>query len=429
MHNIKKQTISIIKSEYFPFIVLTIFLLFVHTCIHVMEHGGDDAYFQAILKENNIFDWLTYRYNNWSSRLVIEFFLVIIAGHTILWKFLNVAIMLLGVFSISKMFYNKKFKITNWVICALFLCLPISLYNSAGWIATTMNYSWVLCLGLFSMIPIKKIIYKEKICWYEYVLYFLAMIYATNLEQMCVILLAVYFVFNCYVFYLNRKLNWFLLLSFIINFFSLIFILTCPGNALRKISEIGTWFPDYDNVSLFRKIEMGYSSTLFEFIMKPNLIFFIFSVLLCICMFFKTKNIFCRLVSLVPILCDFILIFFAKLFGKIFPALLEIKNSLTQYGTGLSSEPSTWIPDIILSLVCISTIVSLYVIFDNKKTSLLTIFILIMGFVSRMIMAFSPTIWASNTRTFIYMYVSILICSIMLYQNVQNLYKIKKSKI
>ncbi len=429
MHKIKKQTISFIKSEYFPFFVLTIFLLVVHACIE-LSGWRDDSYFQSALRDYNLVDWTVFRYNNWTSRNLVEIVLVIIAGHHKVWKFLNVAMMVLGAISISKIFSNEKSKITNWVICVLFLCLPISIYDSAGWITTTVNYSWVLCLGLFAMIPIKKIIYKEKISWYEYILYLFAMIYATNLEQMCFILLVVYFVFTCYVYYLDRKLNWFLLLGFVINFASLIFIITCPGNVSRKASEIVTWFPDYGNLSLFRKIEMGYSSTLFEFIMRPNLIFLFFAIVLFVCVFLKQKNIFYRLISLIPIVCNciFAFVFLVKLFGGYVPILSEIKYSLTQYGTGLSLDPSTWIPDMILSLVCVSVLISLYVIFENKKMFIFTIFILLLGFASRMMMSFSPTIWASNTRTFIYMYISILICSIILFQQLLE-YKMKRSKL
>lgn len=427
MYKIKRQTVSFIKSEHFPFFVLTIFLWMVHACIK-LQGEGDDTYFQSALRDYSLIDWTVFRYNNWTSRNLIEIVLIIIAGHHNLWKVLNVAMMALGAISISKIFSDNKSKITNWMICVLFLCLPISIYNSAGWITTTINYSWVLCLGLFAMIPIKKIIYKEKISWYEYIFYFFAMIYATNLEQMCFILLVVYCVFTCYERYLNRKFNWFLLSGVMINFASLIFIVTCPGNVSRKASEIVTWFPDYGNLSFFRKIEMGYSSTLFEFIMRVNWIFWFFAVVLFVCVFLKNKNIFYRVVSLIPILCNFIFSFFVKLFGNYFPGLLEVKHSMTQYGTGLSLNPATWIPDVILSLVCISILISLYAIFEDKKMYIFTVFILLLGFASRMMMSFSPTIWASNTRTFLYMYISILICSIILFQKLLE-YKMKRSKL
>ena len=111
---------------------------------------------------------------------------------------------LIGSFSIMKIFSNKRSSVMSWLVCALVLCLPGHLHHSAGWIATTLNYAWVASLGLFVMIPVKKIMVNEKIAWYEYIFYFGAMIYATNQEQMCLILLIVYFSFAVYRFYLVK---------------------------------------------------------------------------------------------------------------------------------------------------------------------------------------------------------------------------------
>ena len=413
MNKIKQQLLILVKNSYFPFVVLTFLLLFFHACIQVGK--GDDAFFQTILRENDMFEWLAGRYNTWSSRLIIEFFLVILSGHHFLWRLLNIAVTLIGAFSITKIFSSKKSSAINWLICALILCLPEHLYHSAGWIATALNYSWVIFLGLFTMIPIKKIMINEKIAWYEYILYFCAMIYAVNQEQMCLILLIVFFSFMCYRFYSIKKLNWFLLAGFLISLSSLVFILTCPGNANRNISETKTWFPDYVNISLFRKSEMGYSSTLFEFIMNPNLIFLIFSVLLFTCVVLKQKNnIVYKFIAFVPLSCNLIFGFLDKYFS-----VSGIKNSLTQYGTGVTLQPITWLPDIVVSLVCICVVISLFAIFE-RNMFILTTFIMSLGFISRIIICFSPTIWASSSRTFMIMYISIMICSLILYQEIRK---------
>ena len=150
MLKIKNNALKIAKSNYFPFVVLAFLLLFFHACIKV--GWNDDEYYSKVLIDNNIFDYLKIRYNTWSSRIVIEFFLLLVSSKRILWRLINVAIMVLGAISISKIFPYKKLKDLNWIICALILCIPANLYNSAGWIATTSNYSWTLFLGLFSLL-------------------------------------------------------------------------------------------------------------------------------------------------------------------------------------------------------------------------------------------------------------------------------------
>lgn len=418
MEKIKNSFFKILNSSYFPFVVFAFLMLFFHACIHV--GFGDDEFFRNVLNDQSMFDWLMSRYNGWSSRVVIEFFLALIAKNRILWRILDTFIMVLGAVSISRIFNSKESTKVNWVICALILCMPRALYISAGWIATTLNYSWVAFLGLFSMVPIRKILYHEKINWYEYIFYFAAMIYSANQEQMCLILLTVYVAFSCYMFYQDKKINWFLVASTVSNLAMIIFILTCPGNANRKAAEVMNWFPDYNDMSLFRKLEMGVSSTLFEFIMKPNFVFLIFSLILFLCINSKFRNTIYSFIAIVPLASSLILGFFTNTLCKEYTVLVAIKNAMTQYGTGLSFSPKTWVPDIVLFLVCTSIIISLYMLFDNKKVFLFAVFILLLGFGSRIVMSFSPTIWASGLRTFMFMYLSIAACSVILYQKLKS---------
>ncbi len=418
MEKIKNSFFKILNSSYLPFVAFALLILFFHSCMHV--GFGDDEFFRNVLNDQSMFGWLMSRYNTWSSRVVIEFFLALIAKNRILWRVLDTFVMVLGAVSISKIFNCKQSAETNWTICAFVLCMPVTLYTSAGWVATTLNYSWAAFLGLFSMVPIKKILYHEKINWYEYIFYFAAMIYAANQEQMCLILLAVYVAFSCYMFYRDKKISWFLIAGTVLNLAMIIFILTCPGNANRKAAEVVNWFPDYNDMSFFRKIEMGVSSTLFEFIMKPNFVFLIFSLILFLCVNSKFRNTIYSFIAMVPIASSVIFGFLTNILGEEFSKVVEIKNSMTPYGTGIHFVPRTWVPDIILFLVCAAIIISLYMLFDDKKMFLFAVFILLLGFGSRIIMSFSPTIWASGLRTFMFMYLPITACSVVLYQKLKS---------
>ena len=62
--------------------------------------------------------------------------------------------------------------------------------------------------------------------------------------------------------------------------------------------------------------------------------------------------------------------------------------------------------------------------------SLLVNIIFLAGFASRMIMAFSPTLYASSTRTFIFMYFSIIICGTFIFKEIlNNMETVKISKL
>lgn len=406
---------------YIFLVLVSIFHLFIQL------NWGDDVLFYQYLNEYSMSSLLIFRWQTWSSRLVIEFFLTLFSRVPSLWKILDVLIFMLIAYSIKTMFNLKNSKTLNFFVPALIMILPLDLFYSTGWIATTMNYSWPLAFGLFSFISIKKTLLKEEIKWYEYILYVLSAFYAINQEQMCIIVLMVYATFFIYFLITKHQIKKFILIQSFLAFLSLIFIMTCPGNLVRKAKETVRWFEDFDKLPLFRKLEMGFSSTLFEFIMKPNFLFTVFCILIVLCIFLKFRNSFYRLISLIPITVILIFGIFYELFDEIFKRVKSVRESLTKYGTGITpSNLKSFIPDIILAIVCAAVIICLYKIFNNRKKSLLAIFILSVGFISRLVMSFSPTIWGSISRTFTFMYASILICSVMLFNELLN-YKISFS--
>ena len=403
--------------KYLPFILFSVAVFFFHFFV---KFNGDDLYFGVVLNSNNIFDWLGFRYNNWTSRLFIEFFLVIVSNMPILWIILDTFILTLGAIVIYKLLPDKKFASMGWVICGLIACFPVGVHNSAGFITTTMNYSWVVVLGMLPMVGVKKILLREVIVWYEYIAYVFALIYAVNQEQMCVVLLLFYLTFLIYILYRDKKVNWFLLFGFLFSALSCVFIVTCPGNFVRRASEVNTWFPDFDSIGFFQKLEVGYFSTWFEFIMKPNFVFLAFSTALSLCVFLERKKWFLTFVSFVPLASSILFGFFAEEVGKFFPALAEISFTLTQYRTSPSCEFNKWLLGILVFLIFLSIVVSLYFLFDDKKMSWFLIFIIFLGFGSRMVMSFSPTIWASSVRTYIFMYMSFVFCTSYLYNTLRN---------
>jgi hypothetical protein len=64
-------------------------------------------------------------------------------------------------------------------------------------------------------------------------------------------------------------------------------------------------------------------------------------------------------------------------------------------------------------MVLLLTLHSVIRAFDKPERKI-ALFILATGFISRVLMGFSPTVYASSYRTFLYMYFSIIICLIIL---------------
>ena len=424
MSSFKNLMLKIRNWKNVPWIVFAIVMVIVH---FLLPMGiGDDEWFLKVLENTDLHSYLVLRYYTWSSRLIIESVLVTLVHFPILWRLLDTVIMILIAVSIAKLFANQDSKKNNWLIFGLMLTYPFNYLGTAGWIATTLNYSWPLAFGLCSMVPIRNIIKGERIRWYEYIVYTLSLLYAANQEQMCTILLVVYSVFTVIMF-INQKLPLFMVIQTILCGASFLFILTCPGNAARKAAEVATWFPEYDSIPFPVKIEMGFSSSLFEFVMKPNFIFNIFCGLLLIGIVLKYKNLLYRVIATVPLASGLILGTYSSVTNEFIPGISKIENSLTKFGTDLNlASFSSWIPDLILAVVCIAICISLLCFFKNELKSLLSIFIILLGFGSRVMLGISPTIWASSSRTFIFMYFSFIINSLILWNEIQQSKVIQK---
>lgn len=108
---------------------------------------------------------------------------------------------------------------------------------------------------------------------------------------------------------------------------------------------------------------------------------------------------------------------------KIFPRELEcinaLKNSLTKYGSGITlKSPRSAILDLLFVVVIFSMVYSLFFCFENKFNFLFSLGVLSIGFASRMLMGFSPTIWASGERTFLFFYFSMIMVSVLVYKEI-----------
>lgn len=411
----------IVTSYYFPFVILGLIMLVLH--FRLALEMGDDLYFKSVLSGNgSVGTWLGFirqRYQTWSSRIVIETILIILTHATVLWRLLDALVMVwIGVaFSV---FFNPEKRVgVNWFIVCAVLSYSFYTMGEAGWIATTLNYSWPLAFGLLAILPICNTLRKKRSSIPCLLLSLPALIYAANQEQMCAVMLAVCGFFLVYLYVRDKKVYRFVACEVILCLASLIFILTCPGNNIRYTSEIATWFPGFANLSFFTKLEMGYSSTLYHYIMETNLFFSLFCTVLLITVFLTTQNSACRVVSVIPLAASIIMGPFSSVFAEVLPNLTALKGFMTETGTGLQwTRTSYWIPDGLITCVLLCVLASIFLAFKDKKKAALAIYLLLVGLASRWVMGFSPTIWASGTRTFIFTYFSFITVSVMLFQDV-----------
>lgn len=415
---LKEKSLNLIKKSYFPILVFGIIIFVLHIIIET--NYGDDLIFTHSLDKLSLTEFLGARYLTWSSRIFIEAALVSLVKVPFLWKVLDTLICVLIVWALSKLFASGNIYRCNIIICCLFFMYPFLHMGTAGWMATTINYLWPLGLGLVSFIPLKKIFLGQSLQKWEYPFYSLGLLYGANLEQMSAVIFGIYATFTL-IFYLLKKNNIYVWVQTGLSIISLIFILLSPGNKVRFESEVPTWFPDFEQLSFFRKFEIGFSSTLFHFIMTPNIFFGIFCFLIFIFVLLKYKDRLHRTIAFIPVLISLVFGIFGSVSSEIFPGIGNAITCLTDHGTGiLLTSIKSWAPDFILTLVCITLSYSLFSIFENRLQGAFAVFIMFVGFCSRIIIGYTPTIWGSGERTFLFMYFSIIIVMILLYNQISK---------
>lgn len=381
----------------------------------------DDKMFVELFKESNesLIGFIRMRYNTWSSRIFIESILVFMVNNHLIWRIVN-AITLVGTGIVISKLLPRSSEVSNLLIVLFIALYPYIDMSSAGWIATTLNYSWPLFFGLIALLPIKMFYNSEKFSIIKTFFFLFFTVLATNVEQVAGILFFVYSFILIKSIFENKK-PFIVYVQFIITIFSLLLIFVSPGNSARKIIEIGVWFPNYVDLSLVRLFEIGFSSTLYPLIFKQNSIFIFYLTLIIILALSKSKMIDRKLLSITPIVAILAFNVFDEPLNRYFPIINHIKLALTQTGTGASlNSLFSLVPDLIILSILTLIIISIVQNIKIREKIITNLGILVIGFLSRFVMIFSPTIWASADRTFIFFYFSIILHSLLLIDEIEE---------
>ena len=400
--NLKK----LLKSEKIPIFIFMVVIVILHIFI---QKENDDLYFSTVCENIGLFDFLGQRYNMWTSRIIVEGVLVIFCNFLPMeiWKVANIGMYALLIYSMSKLFVTENKQKLNWILVISLALVPITILKEAGWMATMNNYLWVAATGLYAMIPIKKLLSNEKINVFQAISFVISAIYASNQEQMAGILFLVYTFFLIYIIK-NKKQKPILFIIYAIILLNLILIMICPGNVNRKIQEEETWYPEYSETSLPIKLSQGLTSMMDYVIGSGRVLFYGFIALITYTMWRTNKDIKYRLLGMSPII------------------LVVIFDEVTRN----FENPNMIFKTCIYLLILISIGICLYYIFCKKKEkdmkNFTPLFIYIVGILSRYVMVFSPTIYASGERTSFFWYISISILIILLFKD--KIFKLKKGE-
>ena len=392
-------------KKYFPFVLFVGAMLILHA---IMGFNGDDIKYAKVLTNQSLVDYINYRYYNWSSRLIIDGLLVILTHiDMIIWKILDVIIYTFGVYYIIKLVNKKYSKKMAYFGILLFLMYPFYEMASAGWISTTLNYSWCFAFGIISFIPLIYEVQGEKVNRYMYVISFLALLFATNQEQSGALIFAFNLLYLLNSLINKKPVNKFNVLATVISAGALIFVFTCPGNTIRFAHEVAYWYPEFANFTILDKSYLGLVTT-FGSLIEQKILFPMFYIILSVFVLIRSEN------KYLKYFCYFniILVVFITVFNT-FIDISILETSLKSLGNVpgvIKNSPLMAIPHMFEQIVnatpYLTETLKLFTYEGLPKLSINSI--------TRFIVGFSPVVFPSGARVTIFLYVALITLILML---------------
>lgn len=379
----------------------------------------DDVYYMHTLDNMGLWSFLLNRYTTWSSRIVSESLGALLLSFPIIaWKILNIVVWCMILISLVKFCDDELSDNSFEIMVCLMLMYPFDHMGTAGWAITNIFYSWPLLFTLMIAIILKLFYYGKEVSLFKRVICVLAVMFCGTTEQSWIIITTLCIGLVIYNFILKRK-QYFPIGILVLNFINLAIILFSPGSKNRMLVEAGKYMPDFFMLTIVDKINAGIISTMSFFLLRFDMIFFAFCIMIALNVFTKTKNMYIQILTSIPCAINVIFGLFQSELVRSYPQIIFMLNG-TLINANNYERFNSYMPLLIyLWLICI-LLIGIYISFDDKKMAFMNIFILGAGFCSRVAMGFSPTLYASAERTFIFAYFSLIICIFSLYRNLSE---------
>lgn len=199
---------------------------------------------------------------------------------------------------------------------------------------------------------------------------------------------------------------------------NLVFILSNPGNSVRVAKEIHDKMPEFIRLTFIDKLRLGFVSIFQHFTVVPNFILFIFSLLLILLAVDKKFRGWKFAAALVPMGLDIIY--------SLYFLVDIVKNRSVEYTEPrvLPENAAQWGFQILMGVAFLIFIVCvIFVCIEGLKDSrdrMLVISGFLIGGATRMALAFTPTMFASSTRTYLFLYMAFILGSAVIYKRIEK---------
>lgn len=404
------------KKAKIPLLLVIIFYALYFTLTKVDWMSGDAQWFSKV--DSSPISFVIKRYETWSSRFWIEGATLIASKHLILFYIFTVILTLLFFYSLSELFSFNEYD-SNLVLVVFFMALfPVVSLQSAGPIATIVNYIWPSALFLYWLMTDRHRKMKN-IGSLQNSLSILFLGLAVFNEGLAIILCL--YLILCLIVEKKNFFNTYRMICLVISLLSFLNVLLCPGNQNRGMLEMARWFPTFNHLSFLDKILIQFNNIASNLIVSHNLL-----EVLVILLFIKAIQ---RRQRLSIILSGAVIMLTSASHQLISDRLSVIvkespEKEFNQQIIGTLLKPTLIFATLILLIVLI-----IILLYGKSKTSLMIIVSIVITFSSAMAISLSPTLLASADRPLLFLYFALVFNCIFLVNDLSEFNERKASII
>jgi hypothetical protein len=375
------RTIQITNLLVFSFIIL-------YFNFAAKFNSGDDVW--ASSQTLNL-DGIVNLYLTWSGRVIAYVLQIFMIHNPLIFRITN-SVVMIGMPVVTWILLDPKKSLNSLTLCIfLFLLYDYKEMLTAGLVTTYITYYWSLFINILFYVIIRHYLKSKNIISADLILAFIAGVIACNSELGAFVNTIILFVFMLAEYCQKKTVNKKTALMLSIPLLSLVFFLTCPGLHNRTAAETITWYPEFSSFSAVYKFYLGFSETLLYYFSTKSIILIVFLGALSVCVVPKVFK-----KELNPIHSVLLLFCFSGF-------VITYKfNDLIVKLSGVSNTKA-YLFLVFLLCFCFFVLMIVYRIFENSPgVMLLAVMTLILGLMTRAVMGFSPTLYASLTRTYLY---------------------------
>lgn len=395
------------KNRFQTGMYLILFILSFTVHLLLPSDVGDDVWFRTMGTQMSLGNFLSWRYEVWTSRLVIEaVMMVLLQLPHFVWGITDSLMVVLLVHSLIRLLNIAEDRKKLCILIGMFILYPLTYFRSAGWYATTLNYLWPMATGFYVLSVMYDAFCGKKPGWKTWIAVVVCLAYAINQEQMCALIFG-FGVFGLLFDYLKEhRLNPVILICFLASVVGLLFLMLCPGNALRNMQEMQNWYPAYEAYGAADQAVLSVLSTFSCFFYHKVFLIHLFLMLLVYLARQKGNNRLALLsgIPLAGLSAGNIISFINSRSNHTFmPVVARFTQPLE--GSVITADSIAYL--IVILILFAVTVYVMYRLFPLPEFLLIGI-VMCAAFCERFVMGFSPTVFASGDRTFLITYLLFL---------------------